>query len=532
MNNKTWFYQKNNYLLNHNVNKTFDEILKMDKEEFREWCIELRKVVVYAWDILGVPPRVGYNEKEIIDQFKKLSNYPVHEFLVEDKLTNEKNVIRNTQNLGNAVNQWFPTMMKTRINYTDDDSDGKSIYDFFAKDELLERFITYATRHFKRDSFYHYSIPVKVNDKTVYGKLPVVDNWQDWYYKFITNDSDYDFWLSPIEGNEYTGYNEEIKNEKFLIVTKDDLESWCDIEGMTYDDLINDKSIVKSYQFSNMDYKGRTKFHIRVFEKGQKLFPIGLKAFRVSFCQYAVNFPPLTAKWVYDNFTLKDRCNIVWDPSSGWGGRLLGCMAAKPDRHIHYIGNDPNTDHNTANNRTKYHEIYDFYCKNVKRGGLFSVPHNTFEFYQTGSEKMYSIPTFKAYEGTLQLVFTSPPYFSKEAYSDDPEQSYKMYSTWDIWVDKFLKPTLTTAYKMLRYDGHLLWNVSDVKFGKDMLPLVETSKQICIDLGFKYITTYKMSLAQMPGGNRMEDGVPKAKYYCKISNGMFLKYEPILHFLK
>jgi hypothetical protein len=529
---KNWFYEKNDYLLNHSVNKTFDEILRMSTDEFRTWCIELRQVIVYAWDELGIPPRVGYNENEIKSQFKKMGNFPVHEFWTIDEITGEKNVIRNTNITGNAVNQFFPSMMKTRINYTNDDSDGKSIYDFFAQDELLDRFITYATRHFKRDSFYHYSLPLKVMDKSMYGKLPVVDNYDDFYYSFINKcDKEYDYWLSPIEGNDYTGYNEEIKNQNFIIVTKDQLDAHVHNEGYSYNDLIINKELINPYRYSNMDYKGRTKFHIRVFKKGQKLFPIGLKAFRVSFCQYAVNFPPLTAKLLYDTFTTKGKDNIVWDPSSGWGGRLLGAMASK--NKIHYIGNDPNTDHNTENGRTKYHEIYDFYRKNIKRGGLFEQEHNTFEFYQMGSEKLHQIPSFQKHYDCVDLVFTSPPYFAKEAYSDDPEQSYKMYGTWDIWVKDFLEPTLWTAFKCLRKDGHLLWNVADVKFGNDILPLEQKSIDICLSLGFQYIETIKMALAQSPGGNRLdENGKPRAKNFCKLSNGMFLKYEPILHFKK
>jgi hypothetical protein len=80
-------------------------------------------------------------------------------------------VIRNTSVIGNAVNQWFPTMMKTRINYTKDVNKGKSIYDYFAKDELLDTFVTYASRHFKRDSFYHYSTPVQIGAIITIGSI-------------------------------------------------------------------------------------------------------------------------------------------------------------------------------------------------------------------------------------------------------------------------------------------------------------------------------------------------------------------------
>ena len=132
-----YFYEKNRELLESESNKKFEEILVMSIEEFRDWAIQLRKTIVSLWDKKGQPPRVGYDEQEIIDQFNEMTSFPVHKFLVKDELTGEKDVIRNTSVVGNAVNQWFPTMMKTRINYTADVNSGKSIYDYFARDDLL-----------------------------------------------------------------------------------------------------------------------------------------------------------------------------------------------------------------------------------------------------------------------------------------------------------------------------------------------------------------------------------------------------------
>ena len=66
-----------------------------------------------------------------------------------------------------------------------------------------------------------------------------------------------------------------------------------------------------------------------------------------------------------------------------------------------------------------------------------------------------------------------------------------------------------------------------------MLPLEKDSSDILESLGMKYVETLKMTLAQMPGGNRIdtETGQPKAKNFCKIKNDkgkdIWLKYEPI-----
>ena len=153
------------------------------------------------------------------------------------------------------------------------------------------------------------------------------------------------------------------------------------------------------------------------------------------------------------------------------------------------------------------------------------------------------------------MIFTSPPYFAKEVYSDDLEQSCHKFSQYDDWVEGFLRPTLETAVAYLRKDRYLLWNIADAAFDGKLLTLEEDSCKILKELGMEYVTTLKMALAQMPGGNRMVDTGEiittvnaltgeettetvlegKMKNFCQIeSNGkkIMLKYEPIFVFKK
>ena len=41
-------------------------------------------------------------------------------------------------------------------------------------------------------------------------------------------------------------------------------------------------------------------FFVRTFEPKQRLFPAGIQAFRLGLGQPAVNFPPLTARYLYE----------------------------------------------------------------------------------------------------------------------------------------------------------------------------------------------------------------------------------------
>ncbi|MCC6932242.1 MAG: hypothetical protein IT292_03190 [Deltaproteobacteria bacterium] len=113
-----WFYQKNNKLLVHPVNKTFEEVLWMTDREFQDWIAELRRVVVHIWDNDGIPPTVGRDEDEIIEQFEQIHSFPVSAFLKQQAGKPNQYAIRNTSTVGSAANQWFPTMMATKINDT------------------------------------------------------------------------------------------------------------------------------------------------------------------------------------------------------------------------------------------------------------------------------------------------------------------------------------------------------------------------------------------------------------------------------
>jgi hypothetical protein len=255
------------------------------------------------------------------------------------------------------------------------------------------------------------------------------------------------------------------------------------------------------------------------------------------------DFAKKFAKELFDGFIISNNKKIldqdeiiIYDPSAGWGGRILGAMSVRSNTPVHYVGTDPNTDHTISDslkgNTTKYAELADFY-NTAKNEGILFEQSNTYEIFQLGSEVIASEPRFQQYKGRFDIVFTSPPYFAKEAYSEDPTQSYKKFTGYDAWREGFLRPTLETAVEYLKNDRYLLWNIADAKFGADMLPLEKDSRDILESLGMKYITTLKMSLSQMPGGNRIDSdtGLPKSKNFCKV-NGMYLKYEPIFVFYK
>ena len=476
---KKYYYERSN-LLESDINIYFEELLYMNDKETSEWIKNLRSFIISEWDDKGIPPTIGQNTDKILTNFGKLRDYPVEDFLVTDDDGNE-DVIRNYNKQATSINQFFPTMLKTRV--------GKaSIYDWFT-DEFQDRFEKVIRRILKRDSMYNWSKCILKDDE-------IPEHFFIVQHKKATN----------------TGrYKTLSAEEVYKLDDKHKTNLPKELDGE-----VND-------------------FFVRTFELEQRIFPAGIQAFRLGLGQPAVNFPPLTARYLYERYTdhinideLEDKQLNIYDPSSGWGGRILGAMSSK--KQIHYVGTDPNTDNFIDEvGISRYEYVANFYNNEVLGGNDFwDTEHkNTFHYFQMGSEHIGDHPDFQQYKGKLDMVFTSPPYFDREQYSEDEEQSYKSYPQYDDWRDNFLKPTLTNAYESLRNDRYLLWNIADIKIGTNKFhPLEQDSIDILLSLGADYQGKLKMLMTSMVGVNQS-----KVKNAVKV-NGKYLKYEPIFVFYK
>lgn len=519
------------------VNCTFDDILAMDDAAFETYVQQMRSKFAAAWTDHNIPPRRGWTMDEIDEDFAKLAGYPVHELGRADEQVVGRAVIQNTTTLGNAINAWFASeMYKTRINYTEKD-DGKSIYDFFVRPELFARYLPYARRHFLRDSFYLFAESVLIGSKLPHFPETQLESAASYVWAFAASErpyGEYELLIEPVlreKSGAYSGYGTKLAERKPLALSPDEFRT-LRADGLL--PAITCRNVTAKHE-SNLD---AYVFHLRQYRKGQRLFPALFRSFRISMCQYAVNFPPLTAKLLYQNFLGHvDAPHVrVWDPSSGWGGRLLGAMSYNRQlyggtlQQLTYYGTDPNPAF-YRDGTSVYATIADHYNRVRIGNSLFDTPHQ-YQVFQLGSELFHTTDVFQQHRGTGDLVFTSPPYFNREAYSDDPNQSYKKFSNYDLWRDEFLRPTLRNAYDFLNHDRYLLWNIADIKVGKKYLPLEQDSIDIATSLGFEYDTTVAMALASMPGANRIaDDGTATAKNVCKV-NGRVMKMEPVLVFRK
>jgi len=507
------FYEKSNIADKTNpINITYGELLNKSDSEIDNWIDELRTYVITQWDENGQPPVIGQNEDTIISNWKKLFGYDVKSFYTEDL-----KVIKNFNKFASAVNQFFPTMLKTKISSGVSSDGATSIYDMFKEDDLREHFKKSMLRALYKDSMYSFSKSILKSE---------VDRNVGVYLTYLNNNDKYG--ITVIRQTDKTPVD---INSKYLLLNGSEVQMYLTSGNLTEQ---NVRTISGELDNSITLKNGELRYYhyyIRKYKRSHKLFPTALQVFRLSLGQPAVNFPALTAKFLYEHFTehIKDEKITVYDPSSGWGGRILGAMST--DRDLHYVGTDPNPD-----NIGRYERVAEFYNTHCFQSNPFwgKDKPNTYEVFQDGSEVICDNPKFDKYKNSLDFVFTSPPYFNREQYSQDENQSFKKFSAYEDWRDNFLKPTLTTAYTNLKNDRFLCWNIADIKIGEDKyISLEQDSIDIVKSLGGEYQGIYKMLMTRMVGidTSKIKNSV-QVKHHPLQRGGDVFKFEPILVFYK
>ena len=537
---KKWFYERSRFDT-FKSNTTYHKLLQMNADEFTEWARLLRQEVTTQWDEYGTPPVIGKDEDGLITNFKKLKGNPC-DYLIDDNTGDEESlgIIKNFNKDASGVNQFFPTMLKTKISIGKSADNGLSIYDHFGDPEMEEKFVHIMRRAVKRDSMYSWSrsIVTKKDENPFWNGQDGKDFIRDIHEGKVSigKYSDTRFVLARVKENTVGNYgtmNEEYKGHGNVYLTAEDVQE-CKDNGWLTDTMLSNVDEIISEETSKSGKVTKFLYLIRHYDKTTGIFPKILQVFRLACGQPAVNFPPLTAKLLYEKFTdhidNQEQRFHIYDPSSGWGGRILGAMSSR--KKVHYIGTDPNPD-----NFGRYEAVADFYNSNCVDDfsetftQFFEVEKqsNTYDVYRDGSELIGNNPKFQSYKGKLDLVFTSPPYFNREQYSQDENQSFKAYSQYDDWVENFLKPTLTTAYDYLKNDRYILWNIASIKIGANTYYDLEgDSRKILEELGCEYKGKLKMLMTRMIGLDPSKTGILNSVQH---DNNVY-KYEPIFVYYK
>lgn len=186
----------------------------------------------------------------------------------------------------------------------------------------------------------------------------------------------------------------------------------------------------------------------RINNSDTKLQPFNIRKAIQVFGGYRVsNFKPTIAKYIYENYCPENA--VVLDPCAGYSGRLLGAICSK--KVYAYVGIDPDMRQIKGGGELANAIVPDLPKKDMDIQ-LMTMPFEDFSF----------APEF-------DLVFTSPPYFDKEKYSDENNQSYKRFPTYDEWKDGFLFTLISNSYCALKKGGHFAINVAGDKIIEDVL---------------------------------------------------------------
>lgn len=141
---------------------------------------------------------------------------------------------------------------------------------------------------------------------------------------------------------------------------------------------------------------------------------------------------------------------IVYDFSAGFGSRMLGCLSSH--NNYTYIAVDPNRE---LHDNRRYEKMIRLVQEAFDTIGQAREVRAHVECI--GSED-YCPPSLI---GQVDLAFSSPPYWSREFYSDDDTQCYNRFPTMEEWLNGYVRGTVINISNMLKRGGIVAFNICD-----------------------------------------------------------------------
>ena len=135
-------------------------------------------------------------------------------------------------------------------------------------------------------------------------------------------------------------------------------------------------------------------------------------------------------------------CKTVFDPCIGWGGRMIGTTCLGEE--YHYTGCEP---------FTKTFTGLESMANDLNLGDQIDI-------YNQPVETMFDVLREKRYD----MCLTSPPYFDLEVYSHEETQSIKQYTSYEEWLNNFIKPIIEFVCNQV--DQYSCWSVKNIKTDK------------------------------------------------------------------
>jgi hypothetical protein len=211
--------------------------------------------------------------------------------------------------------------------------------------------------------------------------------------------------------------------------------------------------------------------------------------------QRVSTFRPTAAAAIYREL-LPTKGGTTWDFSGGFGGRLLGALACQ--RVKRYVATEPST-MTMEGLECMASELVPM---SGRRIGV--------ELHRLGSED------FLPDRNSLDLVFSSGPYFRNELYANEPSQSFIKFPTRHEWLEGYMGGTLANCRRGLKRGGLLAVNIAGVpsypRLEAEFLKLAKRE-------GWILRATFRIEMSRMVG-TRIHNG------------GSAVKTEPLFIFIK
>lgn len=506
----------------------YQDVRMMSEVDINSTAEQVRLKLLEKWENNRQPLGGGKkSDDQIIKDFRSLSQFPDEQTLISDSDGN-RNVIKFFGKQPSGINQYFPEMLDTPIALGNKAS---SVMDVIKDSLVFQKFfrsVVYTDRMYSFTQWYGWtdenvgkSIDDIIPDETMKllgDKIP---------YKFSNTEaknikSRYDGYKLPFyfkDGDKY--YKLDRVNLNFKEGLKDGFNKAIYIE-----------STQKEYE-SNM-----------------KLFPNITQSFRLGGGSQPVsNFSAGAARFLirkgFENAMEKGIIEkdtfVVLDPSTGWAGRMVGLLSIHSElRRIYkektgneltvvYLTTDPNEEI-----KDRYSDIYDDWFNVIEPTAdrkyflMFNAIYGseTPEFLHFCKTKLLEL---KYGLKGVTMGLTSPPYFNREMYSKDQNQSWVKYgSSYESWSKGFLKPTISNISELLLKDGIFFMNIANINYNGKNLPLEENTKDYADEFSCSCRdNVYKMLMSTMVGNNKDSKGTGgQAKNSVRINEGL-RKFEPI-----
>lgn len=181
------------------------------------------------------------------------------------------------------------------------------------------------------------------------------------------------------------------------------------------------------YEFYK-NIENKKKIATYCLQKYKLITPFNIRESIYNLTKECTSFKPQNIVAIIKFFNSKS----VLDISAGWGDRLIGSMACG----VEYFGTDPN-----SNLFPNYNKMIEF----------FKYPKNKITIVNSPFEDA-KIPKNRKFD----LIFTSPPYYDLEKYTNQNTQSIARYPSEDKWFTGFLTPAIKKAWSHLNEDGYMV----------------------------------------------------------------------------